>query len=154
MFYVEYNIFFTLEYFLKLQLSGCNTLEERLLLGEKQKIGTKNSKDWLKITFNFILPIYLILPFNLSLNLLTCTEGYLCRSLLLENRACLRVFIAGKDNKNKTWKCWGRIFSKWEGSILPGYFPKCSNIHDYLWQCKQQKKPIFLVKNAESSLTN
>lgn len=42
MFYVEYNFSFTLEYFLKLQLSGCNTLEERLLLGEKQKIGTKN----------------------------------------------------------------------------------------------------------------
>lgn len=78
-------------------------MEDRLLLGEKQKIGNKNiGRTDLELLLIFILPIYLILPFNLSLNLLTCTGGYLCRSFLLENHACLRVFTAGKDNKNKT----------------------------------------------------
>lgn len=121
---------------------GCNTLGDTIFLWGKQKIGPKNTgRIDLTLLFIFILPpINLILLFNLLLDLLTCTEDCLYRSLLLENHACLRGFIGGKDNKNNTQKCWGRIFSKWEGSIFPWYFPKCSNIWDYLWQCKQKSQ--------------
>jgi len=122
-------------------MEGCNALGDRLLLWGKQKIRPKNiGRIDLALLFIFVLPINLVILFNHVLNLLTCTEGCLYRSLLLENHAYLRAFTGGKDNKNETQKCWGRIFSKWEGSIFPWYFPKYSNIWDYLWQCKQKSQ--------------